>query len=249
MKTFATMMLLSGVLFLSSCKKENVGNCGPASNMEIATNSPVIEGWPLSLSTTATSGSLFRWIGPNAFDINYVTYSSDANLQGKLVTTLADAGTYKVQLRSADGCIEYEGSTVVEIIKPPLPACNVANNSSISNVIGVGGVSYNSIIYFHGGGGIFTVQTSAAGETITFNFNGDNTPKPGVYKTSGYFAMDENTVGCYITNFPYDFINTSGQDVFVNKINGKTQVSFCNAIFTNPLGSAPIKISAKIVEP
>ncbi|MEJ7587850.1 MAG: hypothetical protein WKI04_09855 [Ferruginibacter sp.] len=79
--------------------------------------------------------------------------------------------------------MEYEGTAEVKIIPAPLPPCNIANNSSTSNVIDVGGFSYTSVIYFLGGGGIFSVQSSIGGETITFNFNGNNIPKPGIYKT------------------------------------------------------------------
>jgi hypothetical protein len=248
MKIFTSIFLFSCIVSFYSCTKEQRSNCEPPSNIEITTNSPVIEGWPLTISTTSSAGSLFRWTGP-AWEVNYAAYASDAHQQGIIATKLADAGTYKVQLRDFDGCVAYEGSTEVKIIPAPLPPCNVTKNSSTSNVIGVGGVPFTGVIYFQGGGGIFTVQTTGGGQSITFNFNGDNVPKPGIYKTSGYFALDEATCGCYITSFPYDFINTSGQDVYVNKVNGKTQVSFCSATFTNPLGSTAIKISANVTEP
>ncbi len=245
----AIIIFISTSLF--SCKKNGTmdnNNCPDIGKVEIITNSPVIEGWPLTLSTQDDMSFLYKWTGPNNWGIDYVIHSNQAQLQGKLITTMADAGVYRIQRRYGDGCVYDTGSAIVQIISPPLPPCSVANNRSTSNVIGVGGVSYSNI-YFHGGGGIFTIQSSAGGQTITYNFNGDMPPKPGIYKTSGYFAKDEATVGIYITASPYDFINNSGQDVYVNKVNGKTHVTFCNCVFTNPLGSTVIKISSKITEP
>ncbi len=250
MKSSHIAIGISVIAFLFSCKKiENPSDiCPAAAVVDISSNSPVIEGWPLTLTTADDFSFLYKWTGPNGWEIDYTFHSSDAYLQGKLVTTMADAGIYKVQRRYSDGCVFDEGSTTVEIIAPPPPPCSITNNSSTSNVIGVGGVTYSNL-YFTGGGGIYTVQSSSGGQTITFHFNGDAAPKPGIYKTSGYFATDEKTVGVYITASPYDFINNSGQDVYVNKVNGKTQVAFCNCTFSNPLGSTIIKISAKLTEP
>lgn len=243
----AIALLLSSILF--SCKKASTtDDCPAAGNVEIVTNSPVIEGWPLTLTTADDMSFLYKWEGPNGFSIDYNFHSSEAYRQGKLVTTMADAGVYKVQRRYGDGCVFDEGTATVQIITAPNPPCTVAMNTSTSNVVGVGGSSYSNI-YYYGGGGIFTLQATGGGESITFHFNGDTPPKPGVYKTSGYFATDEATVGMYITASPYDFINTSGQDVYVTKVNGKTSVTFCNCIFTNPLGSTVIKISANLTEP
>jgi hypothetical protein len=248
-----TLIRLAIITFLSvslfSCKKIGTINsnaCPSIKKLEIITNSPVIEGWPLTLSTRDDISFLYRWAGPIGWENGMD--SSQAYLRGKLVTTMADAGIYKILRKYSDGCVYDTGSAVVKIIPPPLPPCNVVNNSSTSNVIGVGGVLYSNI-YFYGDGGIFTIQSSAGGQTITYNFNGNTPPKPGIYKTSGYFAKDETTVGIYITASPYTFINNSGQDVYVNLVNGKTQVTFCNCVFTNPLGSTVIKISSKITEP
>lgn len=250
MKTYYLLIAVTVTGLLFSCTKTNSSgsDCPAASTVSITTNSPVIEGWPLILTTADDMSFLYKWSGPNSWLIDYNYYSSTAYQQGKLTTTMADAGVYTVQRRYADGCIYDEGSTTVQIITAPPPPCTVTNNTSSSNVIGVGGVPYSNL-YFQGGGGIFMVQGTGGGQSITFHFNGNTAPKPGIYKTSGYFANDEATVGVYITASPYDFINTSGQDVYVNKVGTKTQVSFCNCIFTNPLGSTVIRISARITEP
>jgi hypothetical protein len=250
MKTVYFFLFALTTCSLFSCLKPagDDNACPPTTAVTITTNSPVIVGWPLTLSTADDMSFLYKWSGPNGFNVDYNYHSSTAYLQGKLVTTMADAGVYRIERRYSDGCVFDTGSVVVQIINPPLPPCTVTNNSSTSNVIGVGGVPYGNL-YFTGGGGIYTVQGTGGGQSITFHFNGNTPPKPGVYKTSGYFAMDEATVGVYITASPYDFINNSGQDVYVNLVGGKTQVQFCNATFSNPLGSTVIKISAKLTEP
>ncbi len=245
MKISIFLFILGSSILLASCKKElgNNSNC-ITSSVEITTNSPVIEGWPLTLSTYNEEGLLYKWIAPNGSEISYSS-GSPSNRE-KLTTTLADSGLYKVELRAGDGCLLFAGSTKVEIIPVPLPPCNIANNSSTSNIIGIGGDSYNNVSFI-GSGGIYTVQSKAGGGTITFHFNGNEVPKPGIYKTSGYFAMDEKTVGMFISNGGYDFKNTG--NVYVNKVNGKTQFSFCDCIFTNPLSAVVLKISARFTEP
>jgi hypothetical protein len=242
------ILLVSIVIIFISCKKMGNGNdCGAAQQVVVTSNSPVIEGWPIYLSTTATMGDMFHWTGPNGWDINYQFYASDANSQQRANATLADAGLYKVDLRNADGCVEYSGSVDVKVIPAPSAPCSLTNNTSTTTVVGVGGSTYTNI-YFQSST-YYTVQATTPGESLTFYFIGNVPPKPGIYKSSGYGPTNETEVGCWISKFPYDFINEPGQDVYVTRVNGKTQVAFCNCTFTNPLGSTKPKISAKIVQP
>ena len=246
-----TLVVVFLVVLFSSCKKTaNNNGCLPESSIRqitITTNSPVVEGWPIYFSSTATMASMFHWSGPNGWDINYQYYASDANEQQKLNATFADSGTYKLELRNSDGCVESRGFATVKVIPAPNPPCTVANNSSTSNVVGVGGNTY-TYINFSASSSYYIAQASGGGETLYFYFQGNVPPKPGVYKTSGYSPGKETEVGCWISVFPYDFINQQGQDVYVTKVNGKTQISFCNCVFSNPLGSSVIKISARVTQ-
>lgn len=246
------LLLIASIVFFSSCEKDGTdgSGCIPASAVQqvtITSNSPVVEGWPIYLSTTATMGNMFHWTGPNGWDINYSYFSSDANSQQRLNASFADSGLYKVELRNADGCVEYKGSVNVKVIAAPQAPCTLANNTSTTTLIGVGGSTYTNI-YFQSST-YYTVQAVAPGESITFYFTGNVPPKPGIYKTAGYGPTKETEVGCWISKFPYDFINEVGQDVYVTKVNGKTIVSFCNCTFTNPISATKPKISAKIVQP
>lgn len=251
MKQYILFLLLFSVIF-NSCRKSGTTSDGclvsnTVPSIAITSNSPVVEGWPIYVSTTATMANMFHWTGPNGWDINYQYFSSNANEQQRLNASFADSGLYRVELRNSDGCVEYRGSVNVKVIPAPQPPCTLTNNTSTSSVVGVGGSTYPNI-YFQSST-FYTVQASTYGESLTFYFIGNTPPKPGVYKTAGYAPTKETEVGCWITVSPYDFINQSGQDVYVTKVNGKTQVSFCNCTFTNPLGPTKPKISAKIVQP
>jgi hypothetical protein len=248
-----TLVITGILLFFSSCKKiESITNddnqCPAKENIEIVTNSPVVAGWPLTISTMQSMAYMYKWTGPNGFSADYNYFSSEAYRQGKLVTTFADSGIYKVQLRSTEGCIVYEGSVRVQIIDAPTAPCNVANNSSVSSVVGVGGSDYTSVSG-SGSGGIYTLDASGGGETMTIRFNGDNEPTPGIYTSSGgYFAMEDEKAGIFISTGLYSFVMHPDFDIYVNKVGGKLQVSFCNCSFSNPLGSTAINISAKVTD-
>jgi hypothetical protein len=244
---YRIFLLVSILFFFSSCKKTGNGNCPDPTDITITTNSPVVLGWPIYVSSTATMSYMYHWTGPNGWDINYNFYASDAYSQQRLNATYADSGLYKLELRNSDGCVVERGTTTIKVIAAPAPPCSITNNSSTSNIIGVGGVTYTNIYFTPST--FYAVQGTGGGQSITMYFQGNVPPKPGVYKTSGYAPTKDTEVGCWITASPYDFINQAGQDVYVNLVGGKTQISFCNCNFTNPLGSTIPKISAKITQP
>ena len=107
MQLLRTVFFMMGIVSFVSCKKVTTPavDCPPASTVGITTNSPVIVGWPLTLTTEDDFSFLYKWTGPNGWEIDYNYHASDAYIQGKLVTTMADAGIYKVQRRYSDGCV------------------------------------------------------------------------------------------------------------------------------------------------
>jgi hypothetical protein len=237
--------------FMSSCQKS--GNCPDAKSLTILHNGPVIEGWPLQLEADyQTTAYLYKWSGPNGWKQEYETYASDAYMQERVNITVADAGEYKLQLVNAEGCVEYEGTTQVEVIPPPTPPCNISANSSVSSAAGVGDYSFNYRLFSASSGHFFVSCSEIApgGDNMKFAFLGNDLPLPGTYLTSGYFGMEPGKVGLYIGTGTYDFVAHPGQTVFVNKVNNKIQISFCSLLFNNPLSPPnPITISAKIVQP
>ncbi len=66
----------------------------------------------------------------------------------------------------------------------------------------------------------------------------------------GFSADNYTQVGLYINTGTYQFVTNSDQNLYVNKVNGKLEVTFCSIVFNNPFDlSYPITISARIIEP
>jgi len=234
-------LLILCILSCFSCKKQS--NCS-TSNTGITTNSPVVEGWPLYMSTFESVEYLYEWSGPNGFHISYEAFSTRANRQGKLETVLADAGTYTVKMRNRDGCVEYEGSVDVEIVQAPAAPCDVPVNTSVSSVTGVGGINYlrdtllvNEYLY--------DLAVSNGLEAMIIRFTKE--PKPGVYFSSGIFSpLQDEKAAVYIISGFYEFVMEADYKVYVTETDGKLNFRFCNARFSNPVSATPIIISANI---
>jgi hypothetical protein len=243
----AVVISMIFITLLSSCDKISDKEPCILKDIEVTTNSPVIEGWPIYLSTRPSQTESFNWQGPNG----KITTSGAQNSIQVLNAAFSDSGIYKVELTNTFGCLEYTRSTIIRVIPAPFAPCTVTNNTSTSTVIGVGDESY-TYVSFTNNIAIGYPNIASSYNTLIFNFFGNAIPKQGVYKTTGgmYSLNKETEVGCFINAFPTTyFINKEGQNIYVNKVNGKLQISFCNADFTNPIGTSAIKISAKITEP
>lgn len=241
-KPFILACLLCVVLF--GCEKLTGSDCPKTEHFELVTNSPVIEGWPLTLTAPSDMSYTYRWTGPNGFRIDYDYYSSSAYAQGKLTTVLADGGVYKVEMIDDQGCVAKEGSATVKIIPTPAPPCSLPANSSVATSGFLGNHAFIPNVI---GGN--AVEAHGNGETLRMSFEtGINDPKPGIYKSSGYFPRNEKEVALWIQVGYTEFLSM-GQDVYVRKINGKLDISFCDHTFSNPVSSTPLKVSARVVEP
>jgi hypothetical protein len=239
--------LIAMVIILVSCKKTNDPNadCGDPDTLSVVSNSPVVVGWPIEVSAGNYIGT-YDWVSPSNSPINQSGFvATNSYTYYKSAASFSDSGLYRLEV-NYEGCLEYKGSTQIKVIPPPVAPCNITSNTSTSSVVGVGGTIYTSISFGSNG---TVVQVTGNGETMNIRFYGSAKPRQGIYKTNGYNSDTEKQVGCWITKFPYDFINQAGQDIYVNTVNGKMQISFCNCQFTNPLGSTIIRISAKITEP
>jgi hypothetical protein len=235
------------IALFTSCNKISDKEPCTLKDIEVTTNSPVIVGWPIYLSTRSSQTESFNWAGPKGI-IN--TQGAQNSIQ-VLNAAFSDSGVYKVELTNTFGCLEYTRSTFIKVIPAPPAPCTVTNNTSTSSVVGLGDNTYSYVSFTNNKADAYpTVGSSNQG--LHFRFFGNLIPKPGIYKTTQSINIidNENQVGCWINTFPLnEFINKERQDVYVNKINGKLQISFCNADFTNPVGSSAIRISAKITEP
>lgn len=248
MKTLP-IVFLSLIILFTSCKKtstSNEANCPTPEGITPGNNGPIIVGWPIEVSAPGNIIGYYNWFSATRTPLEQSGFvAANSYTLYKAVSTYADSGLYKLEVKF-DGCVRYIGTTQVKIIAPPTPICTVPNNTSTSNIIGVGGVTYTGFTTLSNPN---YIQCSGGGETLSFRFPGNTTPRQGIYKTNGYIPSTETQVGCWITRTPRDFVNMNGQDVYVNNVNGKLQITFCNAQFTNPLGTSVIRISARVTEP
>lgn len=251
MKISTSILILILALFFNSCKKQNKEECsGNPDPISLSSNSPVIAGWPLVLTASNyENGYSYRWKGPNGWSAE--TSFGNNNYEPYKITkdsvSVTDSGTYHVELIQ-DGCVIGSGSVNVQVIEPPLPPCSISNNSSTTTLGGVGGVTYS--VVSHSGGINYSVYATNGSQTINFTFNDGEEPKPGMYLVEGgYYPSEKDHVSVYIQAGFYDFFMESYYTVYVNKVNGKLQFSFCNGHFSNPVGSTPVIISAKVTLP
>jgi hypothetical protein len=255
MKTNILALFLLFALF-TSCKKTSTAeddttpNCVAPYIASIATNSPVVVGWPIDISTSNNMYGYYTWFSPSGGTLEQKGFTS-SSFYGyyKSAASFSDSGTYRLEVK-INGCLQDSGNFKIKIIAPPTPPCTTTNNTSTSNVIGVGGDTYTSRDFNNN---VITAYPSIGSSegALHFSFWGNTAPKPGKYKTNGStFSGVETEVGCWLTYFPgRQFINKANQDVYVNMVNGKMQISFCSCGFTNPIGASAITISARITQP
>jgi hypothetical protein len=247
MKFFTTLFLAGSLVFIASCKKKDCSD-NPES-VTLTASTPVYEGWPLYLSTESGMGYSYSWTGPNGWHKDY----GSSNMNGGEIIdsmTAEKAGRYVVDLKS-DGCIVKRGIVDVVLAVPPSPPCNVNNNSSTTTLGGVGGTTYTYVSSGSSGSDDYHIQASSgSSQSITFRFKSGHIPLPGVYKSNGSsYPEAQNEVGIYIGTGFQDFVMKPDFDIYVNKVNGNTVISFCSAGFYNSIGSTNIVVSAKVTIP
>jgi hypothetical protein len=245
--SFKLFIAITLITTLLSCKKDTE-ECGVVSTVPIISNGPVIVGYPIEISTNSYDGRYNTWTTPSGKTLEEAGFVSVGNERyRKEVANYADSGLYKVEVFYRS-CVQYAGSAIVKVTAPPLPPCSIANNSSTSSVVGVGGNTY-PFVYFTNNGS--SIAASGGGETLNLRFPNNVKPRNGIHITSGASGPTQSTteVSCWISSGSYNFANQAGQSIYVNTINGKMQIGFCNNQFTNPLGTSIIRISAKITEP
>jgi hypothetical protein len=245
--SFKLFLAITLIITLFSCKKEKE-ECGVIITSTIDSNGPVIVGYPIEISTTSYDGRYSTWRTPSGGTLEEAGFIQIGNEKyRKEVASYSDSGIYKVELFYRS-CAQYAGSTLIKVTAPPLPPCNVANNTSTSTVVGVGGNAY-SYVYITNNGS--SISASGNNETLNLRFPNNVRPRNGIYITSGASGPTQSTteVSCWISSGAYNFANQAGQSIYVNTINGKMQIGFCNSLFTNPLGTSIIRISAKLTEP
>lgn len=219
--------------FCSSCEKSGI-DCPAKGTVTVAANYQTItQGWDLKLSADYNSLYRYLWTGPNGW-----TMETTAAVVTRVNMQMQDAGNYSVRVFNSNNCEVYVGSLAVTVAPVQTSPCDgtLTNNTCTSDIFGLPTFTYTNI-YF---GNHPTNQTSSVscypavpGNTnMSFTFLGHMRPRPGLYKTIyGYNAFrEENEVSMYLYNpaTGKHHITSFGYNVYVNLVNGKTQISFCN---------------------
>ena len=242
-----SLFILCLYIFLLSCSKSN--NCPETPSVFINLNETAIVGWPLRLEAEVQStGYIYKWSGPNGWEKRYDTNTSDAYVQIRENMTAADAGEYKLQLINADGCVEHEEKTMVNVTSTP--TCNTAANTSTSSIGGLGNFNFATRTFVAGNGHYaMTGRDATPGDYMAIVFPTDIYPEPGIYKTGEQMGTEPGKVGVFIAVAANTYLANPGQPVFVTRVNNKIEIAFCWLHFENLNPANPLIISAKIVEP
>lgn len=235
-----SLAILSGLSFVA-CNKDSC-KTSKISSASLSYEKPLYKGFPLRLYTESSTSYFYRFRGPNHLDIN----TSNESTYYVHSSTDADTGFYTVQISNND-CVIKDGKVRVVFDTPPAPPCAIANNTSTTNTVGIGGVSYGyvSMDLF----GSPKIVGQASNQSLHIQFQHDFTPKPGVYNSTMDNSPDApNEVYVYIIK-SQTYVMLSGTSVYINEVNGKLQVSFCNADFSYSTSSPNVTISAKLTVP
>ncbi len=249
-RIFTQVIFILFILGFSACKKQE--QCPPTGSITLTSSNTVYVGSAINLKANTSIGYTYKYTGPNGFEkvFGHTNYSGDVMI---LNATPAMGGIYTLEEYSDEGCVVSRGSVDVPVLAVPNAPCSPTNNTSTSNVIGAGDFTFN-YVSFTGSANMYIVSGSevlgGGAAFMRFAFMGSDMPKDGIYKTDPtYFSTAEGRVGLFVQNGPYDFGAAPFQDVYVKRVNGKLQITFCQLSFSNPIGSTPIKVSCRITQP
>jgi gliding motility-associated-like protein len=121
----------------------------PLPAVSAGSNSPVCANGTLNLNATSPTGVTFTWSGPNGF-----------TAIGKTISTPAVAGTYNVNVMSAEGCAATQ-NTLVGISTPP--SITAVSNTGLPCVTGAQNIK------------LIPTITPADNGTYTYKWSGPNT--------------------------------------------------------------------------
>ncbi len=205
-------------LLLFSCKKED---CSSKAEVLDPKDTTVVIGWPVVLNTEYFSATFTNeWSGPNNWKAT--TTNGIASQQLTAQANFSDAGDYLVESYSHNKCLKYQKTIRVHVIDPPHAPCTMSENTiNISSPVAYQ-ITYTQVTSYISNNQ-FVINASNGNQTITFNFQGTQEPKPGIHLEHNVQMITQ--LGVYLLD--------SGQ-FYVQKINNQLVISFCDAIFYSP---------------
>lgn len=217
-------------LFNTGCKKSNP--CPDTSIITITANeAQITRGWKLELSVPRNNLYTYNWYGPDGWSVE----SSGATVLRENLQD-ANAGLYRMQAYDFKGCLVQQGEIWIGVRDAtPSPCINsIANNTFISNIPHIGNFSFNSVMFYNmaphylGGDGMY--NSNGTGPFMRCTFVAGAKPVPGIYKTSNPYSgyPQYGQVQIIIAGSTNTLGAKAGQDVYVNVVNGETQITMCN---------------------
>lgn len=228
--------LLSLAYLNISCEKSDSVQCYLIDKPIISSNSPVIAGNDIVLSSNSNdnlNGGSYIWTGPNGFtstEPNPIISNSSIDM----------IGVYKLKYKRGI-CETEEVSTNIDIIVNNTVTCNPDNNKgtftdlfySVSYYYISTGISNNQKFYLYAGGS----QTN-----LTITFSDDNSPINGIYSivpSSSTLSQGQVYVTMQRGNSNQLTYTAKTGDVLVSKVNGKLYAVFCNVPFYFSTNNSP----------
>jgi hypothetical protein len=214
--------IITAITWMQACSSKDFDHCDETLVPKATVDSQVVAGDTINLSVTGiTNVYMYNWYGPNEFSSHEQTPIIE-HVSG------ASAGRYTVDVITNDGCI-YTVTTDSVKVKSVQPPCTLVNNyAEFSNTFDVS-------FYNVGGatsGGSYFVTANASRGYFKMEFLGANRPFTGVYNIQPFSgSWNPSNVRIDITNQGAIWSSGSGK-VYVNAVNGKLVVSFCNVDFT-----------------
>lgn len=217
------MAITIAVACMQACSSKDFDHCDESLVPTVTVDQQVIAGSTINLSVSGIDNvHMYNWRGPNKF------FSHDQNPQVTNASA-ASAGRYTVDVITNDGCILTTTSDSVKVASAT-PPCKLTNNyAEFSNTFDI---SY----YWVGGsvnGGSYFVEANGSGGDLDMEFAGTNRPGIGLYSIQPLGGIwGPGNVRISLTNSGWLWYPSGGK-VYVNAVNGKLIVSFCNIEFSS----------------
>lgn len=233
MKKIYLFLLLTSVLI--SCEKSDPVECYLIDKPIITSNSPVISGNDIVLSSNSNdnlNGGKYIWTGPNGFtstEPNPIISNASIDMIGE----------YKLKYKRGI-CETEEVSTNIDVIVNNSVTCTPNNNKGIFTDL------FYNVSYYYISTGVsnnqFYLYAGGSETNLTITFSNNNSPINGIYSiVPSSSTLSQGQV--YVTmkrGYSNQLTYTAKTgDVLVSKVNGKLYAILCNVPFYFSTNNSP----------
>lgn len=224
------------LMFFPACTSKDNESCNGSLVPQVTVNTEVLAGSTINLTVSGIENVyMYNWYGPNRFS----SHEQNPEIPN---ATAAIAGRYTVDVITKDGCIHTAVTDSVAVSAAEAPCTTPNNYAEFSNTFDVSFYSVSG----SAGGGSYIVDANGSGGDLEMEFAGSR-PVTGLYNITSYGgAWAQGYVRISITNGGVLW-SPAGGKVYVNTVNGKLVVSFCNIDFSGQ--GFKTKVNLKVTVP